>query len=80
MSGVELKTVELYPNPAKDFIHLTNAKGEGLIYNLSGQLVRSVTLTEEGVNTIDVSQLENGIYQVVLIQETGDRIIKRFIK
>ena len=48
---------QIYPNPANDFINITNVKG---------QVIKEVDLTEKGINTIDVSSLKKGIFQIVL--------------
>ena len=66
--------ITLYPNPAKNNLFIasanTNAKAYS-IFNTLGQLV------DEGnaENTIDVSQLQNGLYTIVINGQT-----QRFIK
>jgi hypothetical protein len=49
-----------------ELITVTNVIGEVLIY-------------KEGTNSLDVSQLSTGVYEVI-IQIDGRKIIKRFIK
>lgn len=54
----------IYPNPTSDFININNSQ-ELKIYNTMGQLVLSEkNIGEETV--VDVSQLANGIYYVIL--------------
>jgi hypothetical protein len=72
--------INIYPNPAKDFLNITNVKGQGKIYNFSGQLIMEVNLTEDGINTINVNELGQGIFHLVVIKGNGERVIKRFMK
>jgi hypothetical protein len=72
------ENIFLYPNPTSglmnvsidqtsvELITVTNVIGEVLIY-------------KEGTNSLDVSQLSTGVYEVI-IQIDGRKIIKRFIK
>ncbi len=73
----------LYPNPAFDKLHLqvTDYECSGaevFIYDLSGCLVRAITM-EEGVTFFDVSELQSGIYFVRILcdqrVETGTFVI-----
>lgn len=51
--------VKIYPNPASDFIHIDGIEAaEVHIYNVVGQLVKTVNSTNE----IQVSDLPNGTY------------------
>jgi len=57
--------LSVYPNPAKDYIHINTGKaGNAGIYSISGILVKKVTL-EAGINKIDISSLASGSYLVV---------------
>ena len=80
MKDGEQAPVQVYPNPAKTFLNITHVKGQGMVYNASGQLLKTINLTADGINTINVSQLEKGVYQLVIIQEDGERVVKRFLK
>ncbi len=72
--------ISIYPNPAKDFLNITNVKGQGKIYNSSGQLVMEVDLKEDGINIINVNELGLGVFHLVVIKANGERVIKRFMK
>lgn len=55
--------VSVYPNPANDFIKVQLQEDALLsIYDLTGRLVQQSALNE-GENSVDVSQLNTGIYQ-----------------
>jgi hypothetical protein len=76
----ENEPINIYPNPAKDFLNITNVKGQGKIYNISGHLVTEMNLTEDGINTINVMELGQGVFHLVVIKDNGERVIKRFMK
>lgn len=77
-----LSDIKLYPNPAKNSLNiaLNNAlETEANLYDISGRLVRNSTLIEAN-NTIDVSQLENGVYILELSNANGKVSAKISIK
>ncbi|MEM6718976.1 MAG: T9SS type A sorting domain-containing protein [Bacteroidota bacterium] len=72
----ELAELSIYPNPVKDVIHITNTDTKLLkaeIYNINGQLVLS---KEYSVNTINISNLQSGIYMLKLYSENAQKTIK----
>jgi hypothetical protein len=77
-------TVTLYPNPAKDFIHIeagnsTELLGKkAVIYNLLGREIKSQLLTS-AKNTILINDMPAGIY-MVKIGEGKELKIMRLIK
>jgi hypothetical protein len=72
--------VKLYPNPVKDLLNITNAKGKGAIYDSSGRLFSEFILKDDTINMVNVKNLKRGVYHLVLIKERGERVIKRFVK
>lgn len=76
--------IKLYPNPANDFIRLKNLKSETenidfKITDLSGKLIKTGHYKQS--ETIDVHDLEPGIYFIRMILKNGkvhtEKIIKR---
>jgi hypothetical protein len=61
----------VYPNPTADMLIVegVTAKEAIHIYSLNGNQVLSVT-TQEGVNTINVSGLPNGVYLLKYANES----------
>ena len=57
-----------------------NAKGQGRIYNVSGQMVMEINLQEDELNTLDLKELEQGVYFLELVKENGERMLERFSK
>jgi len=51
-------TFAVYPNPAKDALHLNQEADEIIIYNILGEQM----MKAQNVQTLNVSELSNGIY------------------
>ncbi|MGQ2982596.1 T9SS type A sorting domain-containing protein [Flavobacterium sp.] len=66
----------LYPNPVKDILNFTAPIEKAEVYDLTGKLVISKNST---ANSIDLSQLQKGLYMVRVSQNgviTNNKIIK----
>jgi len=72
----DLLKINIYPNPATDFLNLDNANGKYLITNVQGQVVDSGNINGQ---PIDVRDLNTGNY---IIQITGNNNVSQlsFIK
>ncbi len=80
---IALTTVVLYPNPATNFVILSNPQNVMLtnmtIYDITGKSVQQVRLNEMGESkTIDVSALQSANYLVLIESEFG-QISKRLL-
>ena len=77
---IEEVDILVYPNPTKDFVQL-ELKGEGnfqtILYNSVGDVVLSHSLRTK--QKVDLSELANGVYFLVLLKE-GKLIRKKIIK
>lgn len=62
------KNISSYPNPAKDKIYFPNVKNISKveIYDMSGKLIKSKSKIS---NYLDVSSLQNGIYNIKIFAE-----------
>jgi len=72
-----------FPNPTQGQLTITSANArlqQAVIYDLTGRLVQTITLTAANNNLIDVSRLATGNYVLQLTSIQGDTVIKRFIK
>lgn len=69
--------LRLYPNPANDKIHIEGFEGEHeiFIYNTTGALVRTATITDS--QEIGVGDLPAGLYLVRIDQLRAFRFIKK---
>lgn len=80
INGVENAGFSIYPNPATHTLYLQNLPQDVAAiqaYDIIGKQTE-VTITN---NAVDISQLDNGLYQIVLVGKDGEVLAKqRFIK
>ena len=68
--------LEVYPNPVNEYLTInTNYQGSVEVFNVSGQIVRSLNITNQS-NVLNINDLEGGIYFIKIGHEVR-RIIKR---
>lgn len=74
---LQVSSFELYPNPAKNKIHLTALNDIDLveIYDVTGKIVITLSEINYGTNIIDVSSLVSGFYFI-----KANNSVKRFLK
>lgn len=75
-------TFVLYPNPAKNAVYISNDSGQidkVTIRSIDGRMQTSLNyvLSEEG---IDISDLQTGVYFVIVKTKTGKEIVSKIIK
>lgn len=78
----KMDKVEIYPNPAKEFIQLKNIEDKNAliqILNLEGKLIKTVLLSEVSDNMIETSAFAKGVYFVKVITAENNYSLK-FIK
>ena len=72
------KEAKVYPNPAKNMLHV---EGAGLVqmevFNTMGQ---SVLYVDENFKSINISNLQNGVYFVRLKTNDGEKTVKLVIE
>lgn len=75
----KLAAISLFPNPVKDVINLTSTDGVAEIFvsNVLGQTVYSTNAVS---TTINVADLNDGIYIVTLVSENGASVSERIVK
>ncbi|MBL4664177.1 MAG: HYR domain-containing protein, partial [Flavobacteriaceae bacterium] len=81
---IDLTSIVLYPNPAKDYINISNPQNMELnqlaIYDLNGRLIKKESLKLMGTEkTINVSLLSAASYLVIISGPNG-QITKQLIK
>jgi hypothetical protein len=81
---LNIGTLVMYPNPAKDRVILSNPQSidlqQAAIYDLTGRLIQTIDLSNMGSEkAIDVSELATATYMVV-IQSENSQITKQLIK
>ncbi|MDX1446981.1 T9SS type A sorting domain-containing protein [Lishizhenia sp.] len=71
--GEVVNEITAYPNPATSSVNFEVSQGaeEIVIYDVNGKAVRTVAV-EETVETVDISNLENGVYFYAVRFENGE--------
>lgn len=67
--------LSIYPNPAEEYVSvdlpIMYNSGIFQVYNLQGQLVKSAAITTGGMQSFNISDMPNGIYQLVVYTNTN---------
>jgi len=84
MDDIQISGVEIYPNPANDWVKVKNPKGHNLtqisLYDIIGNLVFTIKLNEtKSEQQINLSQLNAGIYLVV-VKTFDEQFIQQILK
>lgn len=72
----------MYPNPVEENLTINNASNQsviGTIYDMIGKLLQS-HIFEANTTIINVNELNKGLYFMVIENENGERVSKKFIK
>ena len=74
--------VTLFPNPTQDFVQIQSSHllNNIQIFDLQGKMVFNQSVKNTTGQLIEVSNLNNGLYQVIITDEFKNRISKRFQK
>jgi len=76
---IKRKTISVYPNPITE--NTLTVKGlknieEFEIYDLHGKAIKSNLLLDRSTNTIDVSDLQSGVYFIRITSNGSEEVIK----
>lgn len=74
VGNATVNTLQVYPNPATDYIHVAGAAGYIAIYDLAGNAV--LTLPAEGNTAINISMLPAGMYMLRSADMVAPLIVK----
>jgi hypothetical protein len=76
-------SLEVYPNPADNALSVNYTSGQGVFkisaYDITGKEVIALTQLSEGLHTLDISALTEGIY-FLRVQDKDGISCKKFIK
>lgn len=75
-----LSSLNMYPNPASQFIGFNTPVDKVTIYNISGQVVKTADLGENQLKTVDISQLSSGFYLVKALNDQGSKTFKLLVE
>ena len=72
--------IYLYPNPASDYFTLNTSTSKVEIYSITGQLVKSFNAKQSKENQFPVSDLNQGIYVVKVLNENNEVKVMKLLK
>lgn len=77
-----LKDTSIYPNPTNDIIHISTVEKivNAEIVNVTGKTIQSFNNPNQGLKTINTSNLSNGLYFLRLEGDTHQKKTIKFIK
>jgi len=83
-NGVDISSLVLYPNPARDFVNISNPQNVALktlqVFDLAGRLVITESLEGMGTDrTVDVSLLQSATYMFIIQSDNG-QFTKQIVK
>ena len=75
-NDTELGSLILYPNPADNYVYLSNPNNLELfdvtVYDLMGRMITKLDLTNMGTEkNLDISKLANATYMILIRGEQG---------
>jgi hypothetical protein len=77
VAGLNSQTAKLYPNPSREWIEVQGLSLSGSvqahIFSSDGRLLRTWSLSEEGIIRLNVQDLAAGLYQLILEDKQGAR-------
>lgn len=79
--SLDLSSVRVYPNPAKDYINVKFNSRELFTFRICNTLGTEIRRSrgEENLHQIDVSGLQPGVYSIELLT-AKNAVVKRFVK
>lgn len=76
--------IKVYPVPVKENLSVDlvykNYYKEARLYNLFGQLLRTVSVQNKTILQLNVEDLPAGYYSLEIISNEGERVVKKVIK
>ena len=83
VDGTRSNKLEIFPNPSSGVLNINNLNGDFnklIISNINGSTVQSLPIKSIAHLTIDIKQIEDGIYLLHFANEKGIVVTKKLIK
>ncbi len=78
---IQTESLKIYPNPASSFVTIETEGMQTInIYNMTGQLIKSVSTNGVSEVRLDVSEWASGAYLVEGVDGNGFKKVGRFVK
>lgn len=76
VSSLNASNVKVFPNPASDYINISNAQGAYLnIYDMTGKVIVEKAINSDNMS-VNIAMLNRGLY-VISLQNKDERIIRK---
>jgi|688.fasta_scaffold96338_1 hypothetical protein len=74
-------SVRIFPNPATNLLHIESDKtiSHYSLIDLQGRMITHAESINENSSVIDVSNLQKGMYMLLLTDDLGNQAIRRFV-
>jgi hypothetical protein len=72
--------IYLYPNPTTNYFTLNSATSKVEIYAISGELVKIFNANQSKEDQYPISDLNNGMYLVKVVNENNEQKVMKLIK
>ncbi|MEX1187964.1 MAG: T9SS type A sorting domain-containing protein [Bacteroidia bacterium] len=79
INNIANSSIKIFPNPANDLVTVVSS-GNGMIQitDITGKVMKSITLNNQMIIGVETSDLANGVYLVTIIEE-GIRSTQRLV-
>ncbi len=74
-------TINIHPNPAKDYVVIDGLGGDETIkiYDATGRIVKAIKATRSSLN-LQLDALNEGLYQISIVSRNGNTISRKVMK
>ncbi|WP_452227192.1 peptidoglycan DD-metalloendopeptidase family protein [Lacinutrix cladophorae] len=78
----EIQTISVYPNPTKDFIHISTEKliFKASLVDVQGKTIKTIHNVSNGIKKVNLGDVSNGMYFLTLESETNKKKTFKIIK
>ena len=72
----------LHPNPVSDilYIHSEDIISKVSVYDIQGKVIKTISKINSNTSEINLSSLQNGVYFISVLAETGEKLTKKVVK
>jgi len=75
--------LEIFPNPSSGIININNLNGDFtklIVSNINGSVIRNISIISQENISVDINQMDNGIYLLHFTNKKGLILTKKLIK
>ncbi|THD33405.1 MAG: T9SS type A sorting domain-containing protein [Flavobacterium johnsoniae] len=77
---IQNENITVFPNPAENFLNILSPEIlEGHLFDLTGELIIKNIQLNEGINSIDIKNIVNGVYVLRAVNAQNEVFAKKVI-